>query len=316
MTIVKVERDRRDEVADLLGEFITSMDERKRPGQEMIDQLLSLWSEGNIELLGKFDDADNLLGIVVLSLASNRLSFVYIRTTRDGLEKNKRNRLERDLFDAGFAQLKKNESWVTTGESGWLSENLIKHALKVGFERYEQIGMEASRETLEKVQVPQMPPGYSLVNYEDKWKETIARLFYDSFKNSPDRNAEPDTIATEERCLALVDDTIANRWGNFKNGRFSWVLKFKEEIVGVSLFTIFNVTTGFGVGMCLNPLHRGKGLGRLMFTHSLRSILDSEPDVKEMKHANLSTNIMLPLHKSLGFKETSRYAIYTWHKSK
>lgn len=313
-SIKEVGLDRRDEVSNMLEEFIQTVDEKHRPGPQMMDRMLSLWSEGSIEILGKFDDDKQILGIVLLSLISNRLSFVHIHPSKVDLDEIQRHNLERELFDAGFERLKGYESWVTSGGSSMLTKNLVEYALTLGFKKYEQIQMAASREVLEKLQMPLIPAGYTLENYEDRWKETIARLLYESFKDSPERNVEPNELTTVERCLDMINDTVADRYGDFKNGRHSWVLKYGDEIVGVSFRTIMNGTIGFGVGMCLNPIHRGKGLGRLIFTHSLRSMLRSVPQVKEMNLATISTNPSRRLYESVGFKVISRHTGYTWMK--
>lgn len=314
-SIREVEIDRRDEVSEMVGEFVQTMDEKHRPGADLMDLVLSYGSESNIKILGKFGDDGQILGIAVLSLTTNRLSFIHVRALSGFVQDEiQRHKIETELFDSGFERLKGYESWVLTGGSIWLTENLLEHALKLGFKQHDQIGMEVSRNEYKELRMPSVHAGYTLENYDDKWKEKIARVFYESFKDSPSVRAEPDSLSTQEKCLTMINDTIASRWGDFKDGRYSWVLKFGDEIVGAALFTIMKGTIGFGVGMCILPLHRRKGLGRWMFTHSWRCILESEPEVIKMGLATLADNPARHLCESVGFKETSRTTLYTWVK--
>jgi hypothetical protein len=284
------------------------------PVDKLVNHLVGLWTSGELQILGKFNQSNNLLGIVVLSMSSNRLSFIHIFNTNDGLDQEKISKYERELFDAGFSRLKENEPWVTSGGSSWLSENLIDHALDVGFRKYENIGMSASREALKDLKIPPIPTGYSLEPYSDRLQSEVSQLFFDCLQGSTECNAEPDVWSTPQRCANLVHETVNNQWGDFKDGKYSWVLKYNGTIIGISLFTIMNNTTGFGVGICLNSEHRGKGLERLMFIQSLVKLLDSEPDVQVISHATSATNSALPLYKSIGFQEISRHSLYTWVK--
>lgn len=311
-SIREVEIDRRDEVSEMLGEFIQTIDETHRPKPQMTDRLLSLWSDGNIKILGKFDDEKQILGIVLLSLVSNRLSFVYVHPSKGGLDEIQRHNLERELFDAGFERLKEYESWVTSGGSNFLTKNLVEYALTVGFKQYDLIGMTADRKAIEAVRVPDVPLGYTLEPYDVQWNETIAELIYEIFKGSPSTNGEPDVTSTPERCLALVNDTVHGRYGDFKNGIFSWVLKDCSEIIGVALRTLQSETEALAVIMCLRQSHRGKGLGKLIFVHSLRILLETAPKVNEIQLATMSTNPARHLYRSVGFKEISKHIFYTW----
>ncbi len=313
-SIREVDLAKRVIVKQMLEEFIQKMDETNRPNQETNDRLFTLWSEGKIVILGKFDNQDQILGIVILSLPSNKLSLVHVSTTSTDLDKSQVSIIEKELFDAGFDRLKRYESWVTSGGSVWLTKNLIKHAMEVGFKRYDKIGMKADREAVEAVPVPEVPSGYTLDLYDNQWKDAISLLLYESFKDSDSAKAEPNELYTLERCLAFVNDTIHGRYGNFKNGSFSWVLKFGNEIVGVTLRTLQGETAARGAVMCLKQSYQGKGLGKLIFIHSLRYLLKQAPKVSEIRLSVIETNPAKHLYNSVGFKEISKHSIYTWVK--
>ncbi len=314
MTIELLKTDKQSDVSRILSDMFQKRPETQTPVDKLVNHIVGLWTSGEIEVLGKFNQSITLLGICVLSLNSNRLSFIHIIDTEYGLDQDQVFAYERELFDAGFTRLKENEPWVTSGGSGWLSENLVEHALEVGFEKYENIGMSASSDTFKDLEIPTIPHGYSLEVYSDKWQSKVSQLFFDCFQGSIDINAEPDVLSTPERCANLVQETVNNHWGDFKDGKYSWVLKYNDEIIGVCFSTLMNNTTGFGVGMCLDPEHRSKGLGRLMLIHSIVKLLDSEPDVQVLSIATSATNTALPLYKSVGFQEISRHALYTWVK--
>lgn len=312
--IREIDIEMRDVVEQMLKEFVQKMDESHRPKPETINRMFELWSEGKIVILGKFDDGRRILGIVILALPSNRLLLVHVHTINNDLDKSQVRTLERELFDAGFKRLKRYEPWVTSGGPVWLTENLIDYALEVGFKPYNSVTMTADRETMEDVPEPIIPSGYTLKQYESKWNEAVAELIYESFKNGVDVNADPNLLSTLERCLVLANDTISGHYGDFKNGKFSWILTNDNEIVGMSLCTFPSETATFVAGMCLKQTCRGMGLGKLIFVHSLRYLLKNAPKVNQIELSVYDTNPAKHLYESVGFKEKSRSQSYTWAK--
>jgi GNAT superfamily N-acetyltransferase len=312
MTLIReIEFSKQNAVLEVFHEFFQSMEEAHRPKLEVVENMLDFWSEGKIVILGKVGDEDEILGIVHLGLPSNRLLFAHARSY---LDSSQAKALERELFDAGFKRLKEYESWVTSGGPIWLKKHLVEYALDVGFKRYDTIVMTAKREAIEANQIPETPNGFTLELYEGQWKEEIAETIFESFKDSPDENAEPDTVSTQERCLTLVNDTVNGRYGNFRNGDFSWVLKDGSQIIGVALHTLQSEESAFAAGVCLREPYRGKGLGKLMFIHSLRNLLEKAPKVNEIKLNTSSINPARHLYRSIGFEKTSEHSVYTWIK--
>jgi GNAT superfamily N-acetyltransferase len=312
MTLIReIEFSKQNIVLELFQEFFQSIEEAHRPKSEVVENMLDFWSEGKTVILGKVDNEDEILGIVYLGLPSNRLLFAHARSY---LGSSRVKALERELFDAGFKRLKEYESWVISGSPIWLKKHLIEYALDVGFKRYDTIVMTAKREAIEADQIQETPNGFTLEIYESQWKEEIAKVVFESFKDSPDVNAEPDAVSTLERCQTLVNDTVNGRYGNFRNGDFSWVLKNGSQIIGVALHTLQSEESAFAAGVCLKEPYRGKGLGKLMFIHSLRNLLEKAPKVNEIQLNTLSINPARHLYKSVGFEKTSEYSVYTWVK--
>jgi GNAT superfamily N-acetyltransferase len=310
--IREVSYDNQDIVRQMIDEFFQKLDETKKPKPDMIEKLVEHWIQGDILILGKFYD-DLLIGIAFLGLVSNILSIIHIRSDSKDFDSEQTLAHERELFNEGFHRLKLLKPWVTIHPL-WMNSNLIEHALEVGFKRFDKIGMSADRETLDSVPVPQTPSGYRLEQYNDLWKDTIAGLVYESFRDSDSARAEPQFLYSPELCLAGITDIVSDKFGDFKNGSYSWVVKHGSEIIGVTLRTLVDETTGLGAEMCLNPTYRGKGLGKLLFIHSIRYLLEHEPNVKKMELYVIDTNPARHLYASVGFKETSRYQMYTWLK--
>jgi GNAT superfamily N-acetyltransferase len=312
MTLIReIELSKQNAVLEVFHEFFLSMEEAHRPKPEAVENMLDFWSEGKIIILGKVDDAGEILGIVYLELLPNRLLFAHARPY---LDSSKAKALERKLFDAGFKRLKEYESWVTSGGPIWLKKHLIEYALDVGFKRYDTIVMTAKREAVEANQIPETPNGFTLEVYESQWKEEIAETIFESFKDSPDVNAEPDTVSTLNRCLTIVNDTVNGHYGNFRNGDLSWVLKDGSQIIGVALCTLQSEESAFAAGICLKEPYRGIGLGKLMFIHSLMKLLEKAPKINEIQLHTSSINPARHFYRSVGFEKTSEDSVYTWVK--
>lgn len=308
--IREVSYDEQDVVRQMLDEFFQKVDEKYNLEPEIIEKFMDFWSKGNIKILGKYVN-DSLLGVAFLGQVTNVLSIIHVHQVLKVLDREKVSTLERELFDTGFEYLRLRKPWVATYPPA-MNANLAEYALNIGFKRYEKIEMIADRETLETAPVPKIPSGYTLVLYNDQLKDELASLFYESFKDSDSANAEPQGFHTQELCLAAINHMVNGGDGDFKNGSYSWILKHGNEIVGVNLRTLLDETTGLGAAMCLKPSYRGKGLGKLLFVHSLRYLLEQEPKVKKMELYVYETNPARHLYASVGFKETSRFSIYTW----
>lgn len=165
------------------------------------------------------DNDDTILGVVTLG----RLVFIHVAKSDAKLDEAATRKIEKKLFDTGFKRHKDYQPWATM-VSDWLTDNLLEHALSVGFRKYEFVHMQASREEIEAVQVPPVPPGYTLSHYDDRWRDEIASLLYQSFRGTIDVRTEPDTLATEDRCRNLLGEMMKSRYGDFRDGRLSWTL--------------------------------------------------------------------------------------------
>jgi len=306
--IRNVKLEERDAVRQLLEEFYQERIESQSSREGLIDGTLTMWSKGDIEILGKFIEHE-LVGIAVLGLTTNRLGVLSNRELIHDQSQSKD--LERDLFDTAFERLKKRESWVGF-RAAFLREDLIQYAQEKGFKKYVMIDMVVDRKSIEAVPMPNIPSGYTLESYDDKMNDEVANLLYESFKNSDSHNAEPDLLSTPERCLVFLDETINGRYGDFKNGKFSFVLKREDEIIGVTLRTLLNETTALAAAMSLDQKYRGKGLGKLQFLYSLKHLLKNAPSVSEIHLSVYDSNPAKYLYESVGFREVSRNQIYTW----
>ncbi|MFW9842735.1 MAG: GNAT family N-acetyltransferase [Candidatus Thorarchaeota archaeon] len=318
-SIREVELNRRATVSEILNAKFLSLDDEfsslilgRRTQSEYIEKFLDLWEEGKLIVLGKFAEED-ILGIATLGLESNKVGVIHVQSPDVETDISYNYTIEKELFDKGFEILRKCEPWVTTGGSGWLSKTVVEHALQLGFKKYDMISMKADREKLETIKVPETPSEYGLKLYDVKLNDEVARLFYDSFQDSPDRVAEPDTLSSGERSKSFVSKVVNNQYGDFNEGAYSWILTHNDKIVGVNMRSTYG-NIGFGIGMCLKPSYRGKGLGRLLFTHSIFHMLHTAPQIEEMHLETSSINPARNLYSSVGFTITSTHSRITWNK--
>ena len=142
----------------ILEEFVQKLDETQKPNNNFIDRLITQWSEGNIEILGKYID-DELVGIVVLELAANKIGIIYLSTRGPIHDVSQSKDLERNLFDAGLKHLRKRERWVGIRNSEFLSQDLLLYTQEKDFKKYNMIDMVADRRLIESIAMPEIPSG-------------------------------------------------------------------------------------------------------------------------------------------------------------
>lgn len=119
--------------------------------------------------------------------------------------------------------------------------------------------------------VPELPPGYSLVAWDDDLVEAHADVKFRSFRSEMDANVFP-CLGERDGCQRLMSE-ISRRSGFVPEA--TWLLQFwpperrKPDVCG----TIQGVVDANGHGAVQNvgitPPHRGKGLGTILLHESL-----------------------------------------------
>ncbi len=309
--IEQIGLDRCNEVRLILEDYLDTLDESQRPPSTLIDQVIDHWENQRIEVYAKIDTDNQILGIAVLGLVSNRISIISMAKAAETLDEPQIVSIQIELFQAGYKRLKTTGDSILTG--GPLGESLREHALSLGFRGFERTSMEACREVLESLDDPTLTKDLSFIPFDESMKGTLSELIYRGNVGSVDVDVFPLFSGTEEHALKLIEDTIGNQFGEFKSPDDSRILKIGDSLVGVCLITIRG-RFAYIPDVCIEPTLRRKGLGRALLVHTLKRLMKTYSDLDGVGLDVTIENPAKHLYDSLGFKEQRRYEILNWMK--
>jgi ribosomal protein S18 acetylase RimI-like enzyme len=309
--IEQIGLDRCNEVRLILGDYLNTLDESQRPPPTLIEQVIDHWENQRIEVYAKIDTDNQILGIAILGLVSNRISMICMAEAAQTLDEPQIVSIQIELFEAGYKRLKTTGDFILSG--GPLADSIREHALSLGFRGFERASMEASREVLESLDDPTLTQDLSFIPFDESMKGTLGELIYRGNVGSVDVDVFPLFFGTEEHALKLIEDTIDNQFGEFKSPDDSRVLKKGDSLVGVCLISIRG-SFAYIPDICIEPSLRRKGLGRALLVHTLKRLMRTYSDLDGVGLDVTLENPAKHLYDSLGFKEQRRYEILNWMK--
>jgi len=195
-------------------------------------------------------------------------------------------------------------------------KSLISVIAKLGFKfvgievlRF-KFDTEAFQEIFKRARVVQLPEGYEVVSWQDKFFEDAVEVIHQSFKESSDALFDPrfkSVIGTRDIIDKIVHDVYAEFMPNSTS-----VLLYEGQPVG---FAFMNLTGGTIVNIPLVGIkeeHQGKGLSTIMLKHSMDYVLKAVnvygTPITEINTTTETNNLQaLRLYKNLGFIEDYSY---------
>ncbi|MCK4567711.1 MAG: GNAT family N-acetyltransferase [Candidatus Thorarchaeota archaeon] len=260
--------------------------------------------EGRSFLYGAFSDDNSLDGIGLFGNVSKRLSFVYAGGNLD---------LEIKLIDIIFNNHSSDCPYIHAG--GPLTTEAISHHLvKLGFRKLDRAYMTLSRKSVEAIDNSNLPDGMKLEVYDNSQIDELSEVVFNSNEGHIDQIVFPNFFGNVDNCKKLIENIENNVYGEYKKPYF-WLLKEKGRLIGACLMTIRNKgDTGYIPDIVIVPNYRGKGLGKMLQTHSMKELLAGEPDIVKVDLDVTLENNARFLYKSLGYETVREYSMYTWIK--
>jgi len=304
-----MEFDRCNDVRSVLEYYLTTLEEDQKPPPSFIDQAIENWKNQRIEIYAKLNQEGQILGIAVLGLVSNSISIICLAEAAHSLDKFEVEVIVKELFEAGYNRFKTSGEWITA--SGELEGDLQGHAIALGFRGFERASMVIGREILESIADPFLSPDYSFLPFDESMKEALGNLIFKGHVESVDVNVFPMFFSTRELALRLVENTIENRFGEFRSPKDSRILMKGDVLAGVCLITIRG-NYAYIPDICIDPDLRRKGLGRALLVHTLKRLMTNHSDLDGVSLDVTLDNPAKHLYDSLGFKEQRRYKVLNW----
>lgn len=172
--------------------------------------------------------------------------------------------------------------------------------------------MTLERASIESARLPELSENMKFEIYNESQREEISRVILKANEGEIDQIVFPHFFGTLENCKKLVEDIEKNVYGEYEKA-FSWILRNDDQIISTCLMTIRNNgDTGYIPDIVIDPDYQGKGLGKALLIHSMKKIIDGEPDIVKVDLDVTLENNARFLYKSVGFKNVREYSMYNW----
>ncbi|MFM2096339.1 MAG: Mycothiol acetyltransferase [Planctomycetota bacterium] len=150
----------------------------------------------------------------------------------------------------------------------------------------------------------ELPPGYSLLSWDESLLDLHAQAKYLSFRQEIDANVFP-CLGDRDGCQRLMNE-IARREGFLEAA--TWLLEYRAagSPHAISCGTIQGIEDPYGMGSIQNigviPSHRGRGLGTILIERTLSGFRAAGLDraYLEVTAQNLGA---IRLYQRLGFRK-------------
>ena len=292
-----------DDQLDEIDPIIDRVQQQIPLPENFADQIKDSVRRDRSCILGYFSEDGSLQGVSLFGKVSSRISFAFA----DGdLE------IENELVSSIFEKFKTEFSYMTTG-GPWISDEMHKHILNLGFKEFKRAYKSLPRQDIEALEEPNLPEGMEFEVYMSEVKEEIAELMFLGNDGHVDQDVFPDFFGSKEDCQRLIENIEASRYGEYKDSS-SWILRDKGKAIGACFMTIRNGEAGYIPDIVIDPSYRGRGLGKAVQVHSMKRQTESEPNITKMDLDVTLNNTARFLYDSLGFETVREYTMYTWKK--
>lgn len=275
------------------------------PVPENFEELIKTGvSDEKVYAYGEYTKEGTLHGIAIFGKEMSRIRFIFAESNPE-IER----RLVRTLFDR-FS----NEYSHIISMGQWITEGIAKHFTDIGLVEYPRANMSLEREIVMSQVDPILPENMCLVTYSKSDRDAIADLQFRCYDGTVDQIAIPMFFGSPKICYQGLETLESGRFGEFRDG-LSWILQVEDSPIGYCIITCQGGDTGYIASIGINPDHRGKGLGKGIFIHSMKKLVESDSAIKKIDLDVTISNPAFNLYKSIGFGKVSDWSVYTWNKS-
>jgi len=163
---------------------------------------------------------------------------------------------------------------------------------------------------IQKSDIGQLPEGYSIVQWDDKYLDMAVDVIHSGFKTSKDVNFDP-RFSTFEGCKEVVTKVVDNIFGHFLPQETRVILK--DDVVEGVCFV--NMVTAAKANVPLISVKKGirnKGLGKLLLKSAvvglIKALSEQRIAVSEVNAAVETDNYpALKMYRKIGFREDFTY---------
>ncbi len=294
-----------DDFDEFLQLYLDHIGETSTNSEGFKKRLSSHISNGSRYIIGAYGPDGKALGLLNHNPETNRISFILAKSVFE---------VEKELFDMMLGRFAES-SPALTFESGypnpWISSELSDYAIQYGFVKHDRLYMRL--QWADFLVPPDLPTSAELLPFTDTMIEEISELVFRCVDGTVDQDLFPYVYGTYETTLRFHQRLYAGDFGTHKPS-YSWVMKEKDENIGVCFMNSGSVDSGGVMHITIAPEHRQKGLGRVLLVHSIHNLFKIEPGLKSIYLAVTQSNPATILYESIGFKKVNDSSTYVMKK--
>lgn len=161
-----------------------------------------------------------------------------------------------------------------------------------------------------KLQLPELPEGYSIDSWKPEYLEGASQVIYDSFHTAPDAKFDP-RFRTFEGCKKVVGMIADSTIGDFQPQCTS-VLIHEEKPVGICFGNLTTPDIGNVPLIGLSPDAQGKGMSVHLLKNTImrfiQDVIEAKLDCLEINATVETDNFpALKMYRKVGFREDYHY---------
>ncbi len=303
LMIREIRKDHFDDIDSIIKRYRELTKDDSLP-DNFAEQIKDSITENKACVYGEYSEDGFLKGMALFGKASVRINFAYAAGDVE---------IEKRLVSALFERFKNDYPHITTG-GPWISEELSKHFVEIGFSKYDRMHMTLPRSDIEALAEPELSEGMSFEPYTPEIREKISQLVFEGNDGHVDQNVFPDFFGSLEGSTRLLESIEASRFGDYRESS-SWILFSNDTPAGACFMTVRDGDTGYIPDIVIKKEFRGRGLGKSLLVQSMKRLAESEPALSKVNLDVTLKNNARYLYASLGFEKVHENSIYSWRKA-
>jgi GNAT superfamily N-acetyltransferase len=167
-----------------------------------------------------------------------------------------------------------------------------------------------SPQIVTKLQLPELPEGYTIETWKPEHLEGASKVIYESFHTAPDAKFDP-RFRTPEGCKKVVTMLVNSIMGDFLPNCTS-VLIHEGQVAGICFANLTTQEMGNIPLIGLMPSAQGKGLSIQLLKQSIvnfiTDVIEARLDCMEVNATVETDNFpALKMYRKIGFREDYNY---------
>ncbi len=282
-------------IEDLVDEYLITYTDDKGKRKRLRESLRSKMKSGEILVLAGFDLENSPVGFCSFKVDMKRLTMIHAR-----------NGHWKKLLEDSITHFKKSYSSLYI-MAQFFPEHLYDTFTSNGFVKYDRKLMSISREEIQDLPPSKFPNSFSLVPFDTSNEKTAVTTLYECHRDSSSLELFQDFYGSIDGCR----ETLA-QWNRYSE---TYLLMDDSEPIGICVYNTLK-NRGYISFIGLMPPYRGRGLGRLLLIDILKGIIREHKSIANVWLDVIidEPNIAFRMYKHVGFKTSTSYPIYVWHR--